>query len=100
MTLKSLAQTALMAVALAAASAHAQKTTLNVYTALEVDQLKAYQTAFNKVHPDIDIKWTRDSTGIVTAKLLAEKNKPVADVIMGVAASSMVALCAILVWVI
>lgn len=68
----------------------ADKTVLNVYTALEMDQLKAYQEAFNKTHPDIEIKWTRDSTGIITAKLLAEKNKPVADVIMGVAATSMV----------
>ncbi|UCV02913.1 putative 2-aminoethylphosphonate ABC transporter substrate-binding protein [Dechloromonas denitrificans] len=74
----------------AALPAHAEKTVLNVYTALETDQLKAYQEGFNKVYPDIELKWTRDSTGIVTAKLLAEKAKPVADVIMGVAASSMV----------
>jgi iron(III) transport system substrate-binding protein len=70
--------------------AFAQKTTLNVYTALETDQLKAYQESFNKAHPDIEIKWTRDSTGIITAKLLAEKNKPVADIVLGVAATSMV----------
>lgn len=70
--------------------AHADKTQLNVYTALETDQLKAYQEGFNKAYPDIEIKWTRDSTGIITAKLLAEKAKPVADAIMGVAASSMV----------
>jgi len=71
-------------------SAQAQKVALNVYTALETDQLKAYQESFNKSHPDIEIKWTRDSTGIITAKLLAEKARPSADVIMGVAASSMV----------
>lgn len=74
----------------AALPAHAEKTVLNVYTALETDQLKAYQEGFNKAYPDIELKWTRDSTGIVTAKILAEKAKPVADVIMGVAASSMV----------
>ncbi len=74
----------------AAFPALAQKTVLNVYTALETDQLKAYQESFNKSNPDIELKWTRDSTGIITAKLMAEKNKPVADVIMGVAASSMV----------
>lgn len=68
----------------------AEKTVLNVYTALETDQLKAYQEAFNKTYPDIEIKWTRDSTGIITAKLLAEKERPVANVIMGVAATSMV----------
>ena len=83
----------LLAAALAAVvalPAFAQKTVLNVYTALETDQIKAYQDAFNKSNPDIEIKWTRDSTGIITAKFLAEKAKPVADVVMGVAASSMV----------
>jgi len=75
---------------LAAGSAAAQKTELLVYTALETDQLKAYQEAFNKAHPDIAIKWVRDSTGIITAKILAEKANPQADVVMGLAASSLV----------
>ena len=70
-------------------AALAQKTQLTVYTALETDQLKAYQEAFNKVEPNIEIKWVRDSTGVVTAKLLAEKANPQADAIWGVAASSM-----------
>jgi iron(III) transport system substrate-binding protein len=92
MQLKSIAKfLAFAGLALAATlPAHADKTVLNVYTALETDQLKAYQEGFNKVYPDIELKFTRDSTGIVTAKILAEKAKPVADVIMGVAASSMV----------
>jgi iron(III) transport system substrate-binding protein len=81
------------ALAFAAAGALAQqKTTLTVYTALETDQLKAYQEAFNKVQPNIEIKWVRDSTGVVTAKLLAEKANPQADVVMGVAASSLALL--------
>ena len=42
------------------ASAFAQKTQLLVYTALETDQLKAYQEGFNKAYPDIEIKWVRD----------------------------------------
>ena len=70
----------------------AGKTQLLVYTALETDQLKAYQEGFNKVHPDIEIKWVRDSTGVITAKLLAEKANPQADVVMGVAASSLALL--------
>jgi iron(III) transport system substrate-binding protein len=74
---------------LAAGSALAQKTTLTVYTALETDQLKAYQEGFNKANPNIEIVWVRDSTGVVTAKLLAEKANPKADVVMGVAATSM-----------
>ena len=72
-----------------AATAWAQKTQLLVYTALETDQLKAYQEAFNRVNPDIEIKWVRDSTGVIRAKLLAEKNNPQADVVMGVAATSL-----------
>ena len=69
--------------------ASAQKTQLTVYTALETDQLKAYQAGFEKANPNIEIVWVRDSTGIITAKLLAEKANPKADVIMGVAATSM-----------
>ena len=70
----------------------AQKSSLTVYTALETDQLKAYQDAFTKAHPDIELKWVRDSTGVITAKLLAEKANPQADVVMGVAASSLALL--------
>ena len=82
---------ALLAAALVTVSgaALAQKTQLTVYTALETDQLKAYQEAFNKVEPNIEVKWVRDSTGVITAKLLAEKGNPQADVIWGVAASSL-----------
>ncbi len=77
------------ALAAFAAGAFAQKTQLLVYTALETDQLKAYQEAFNKVEPNIEIKWVRDSTGVVIAKLLAEKANPQADVIWGVAATGL-----------
>jgi iron(III) transport system substrate-binding protein len=73
----------------AALPAAAQKTQLTVYTALEDDQLKAYTEGFGKAHPDVEITWVRESTGIITAKLLAEKANPKADVIMGVAATSM-----------
>ena len=69
--------------------ASAQKVDLNVYTALETDQLKAYTEGFNKASPNIDIKWTRDSTGVITSKLLAEKANPVADLVVGVSASSL-----------
>lgn len=62
---------------------------LLVYTAVEAEDLKKYAARFNEDHPDITIKWVRDSTGIVTAKLLAEKNNPKADVIWGLAATSL-----------
>jgi len=72
-----------------AVGAYAQKTQLSVYTALETDQLKAYKEGFEKVNPDIEITWVRDSTGIVTARLLAEKANPKADAILGLAATSL-----------
>jgi iron(III) transport system substrate-binding protein len=72
-----------------ASAAHAQKTELLVYTALETDQIKAYETAFTKANPNIAIKWVRDSTGVITSKLLAEKANPQADIVFGVSASSL-----------
>lgn len=62
---------------------------LTVYTAVEAEDLTRYAEEFNKSHPDIKINWVRDSTGIITAKLLAEKDNPQADVIWGLAATSL-----------
>jgi iron(III) transport system substrate-binding protein len=81
--------TAGLCLALASGLAVAQKTQLTVYTALEVDQLKAYKQGFEKANPDIELTFVQDSTGITTAKLLAEKANPKADVVYGVAATSM-----------
>jgi iron(III) transport system substrate-binding protein len=82
----------LVAAQLMCGSALAQKTQLLVYTALETDQLKAYEQGFYKEVPDVEIRWVRDSTGVITAKLLAEKSNPQADAVMGVAASSLALL--------
>ena len=65
---------------------------LTVYTALEADQLKAYKEAFEAANPGTTINWVRDSTGIVTAKLLAEKDNPQADAVLGLAATSLMLL--------
>ena len=62
---------------------------LTVYTAVEAEDLKRYAEMFNADHPDIKINWVRDSTGVITAKLLAEKDNPQADVIWGLAATSL-----------
>ena len=83
----------LVAALSAAGGALAQgKTQLLVYTALETDQLKAYEQGFYAENPGIEIRWVRDSTGVITAKLLAEKANPQADAVMGVAASSLALL--------
>ena len=68
------------------------KTVLTVYTALEADQIKAYKAAFEQAQPQVELKFVRDSTGIVTAKLLAEKAAPQADVVWGLAATSLMLL--------
>ena len=73
------------------AAAHAA-TELTVYTAFEAEDLARYKAAFEKQHPDVRIKWVRDSTGVITAKLLAEKNNPRADAVWGLAASSLLLL--------
>ena len=62
---------------------------LLVYTALEDDEVAIYLPAFKKAHPDINVTIYRDSTGIVTAKLLAEKDNIQADVVWGTAATSL-----------
>ncbi len=62
---------------------------ITVYTALEDDQIPGYLESFRTTHPGIKLNVIRDSTGVITAKLLAEKNNPVADVIWGVAVTSL-----------
>ena len=78
--------------AILATNAAAQAADVTVYTALEADQLKAYKAAFEQSNPGVNILWVRDSTGIITAKLLAEKANPKADVVMGLAATSLMLL--------
>lgn len=68
------------------------KTELLVYTALEADQIQAYKKSFEAKNPNIELKVVRDSTGIITAKLLAEKSNPQADVVWGLAATSLMLL--------
>lgn len=67
-------------------------TTLTVYTAFEAGDLQRYKAGFEKANPGIKINWVRDSTGIITAKLLAEKDNPQADAVWGLAASSLLLL--------
>ena len=60
-----------------------------VYTALEDDQLAEYMKIWEAQYPNIDVQLVRDSTGIVTAKLLAEKENPQADAVWGLAVTSL-----------
>ena len=90
MKLSKLAQALFCAAAVAGLTTvvHA-KTELLVYTAVEADELAGFKKAIEADYPDLDIQWVRDSTGIITAKLLAEKANPKADVVWGLAATSL-----------
>lgn len=78
-------------IAVTASTARAAEEVL-VYTALEDDQIPRYLESFKKQYPNITVKIVRDSTGIVTAKLLAEKANPQADIVWGTAATSLLVL--------
>ncbi len=82
----------LMALGILVTGCSEQKRTLVVYTAAEADQLPAYEASFKHAHPGIDIVWVRESTGVLIAKILAEKNAPRADVVFATAASSLIQL--------
>ncbi|MEQ1614629.1 MAG: putative 2-aminoethylphosphonate ABC transporter substrate-binding protein [Hyphomicrobiaceae bacterium] len=81
--------TAAAVLAVGVMPALAQKTTVTVYTALENDQVAPYKAAFEAENPNIEISWVRDSTGVITARFLAEKDNPKADVVWGLAATSL-----------
>ena len=83
-----LAVVGVTAAALIASPAQAQKTKITVYAGLENDQLGPYKQAFEAANPDVEIAWVRDSTGVITARVLAEKDNPRADVILGLSAAS------------
>ena len=89
---KILGRTAIAAAALALMGgiAQAQKTKLTVYTALENDQLAPLKKAFETDNPTIEIAWVRDSTGVIAARVLAEKANPQADIIWGLALTNMI----------
>ena len=75
-----------------AATEARQSIELTVYTSFETELLNRYKSAFEASNPDITINWVRDSIGVMTAKLLAEKNNNHADVVWGLAGSSMASL--------
>ncbi|MFC0274575.1 putative 2-aminoethylphosphonate ABC transporter substrate-binding protein [Metabacillus herbersteinensis] len=65
---------------------------LTVYTAIEEELIPKYLKSFEEQYPEIELNIVRDSTGIITAKMLAEGENTKADVVWGLAASSLLAL--------
>lgn len=73
-------------------SAAAAGKELTIYTALENEQIDNYLVPFKEKYPDIKINIVRDSTGVITAKLVAEGENTSADVVWGTAVSSLLVL--------
>src|SRR6476619_5027634 len=80
-----------LAAILSVAPASAQRTKVTVYTAIENDQLGPFKQAVEAAVPEVEIVWVRDSTGVITARFLAEKDNPRADIVMGLAVTSLIA---------
>lgn len=81
---------ALIAAALPAAAQ--TRTTLTVYSTLEQEYIDGFRRAFEADNPDIAIEFLRDATGVITARLQAEKSTPRADAAWGLAVTSMLIL--------
>lgn len=65
---------------------------ITVYSALPSDTVGRYLTAFKAEHPDIRVKLVNAVTLDLVARLLEEQQNPKADVVWGLAVSSMLTL--------
>jgi iron(III) transport system substrate-binding protein len=84
-----LAVTALVAGGLGYEAWAQARTRITIYTALENEQLTPFKQAIEAAVPGVEVAWVRDSTGVITARFLAERAAPRADMVLGLAASSM-----------
>jgi len=75
-----------------AALAPATAGELTIYAGAEADNIKYFSEVFAKSHPNIKLNWVRDSTGIIQARVLAEKDNPRADVLFAMAVTSVTRL--------
>ena len=84
----SIRMVAIAALSAALSTSALAQTKLSIYTALENDQLAPFKAAIEKA-TGVQVDWVRDSTGVITARFLAEKAAPKADMVLGLAASSL-----------
>ncbi len=82
---------AFAAIWLAAATGSAA-TQLTVYTAISTEETDRVTRAFTASQPDIELRWVRDSTDRIAARLRHEIRQPKADIVWGVAASTLAGL--------
>jgi len=67
------------------------KQVLHMYTSFDADQAQVYIQAFEKSHPDIEVKWVRLSAGQALARIRAEAANPQASIWYGGSATSYIA---------
>lgn len=68
--------------------AFAGQKTLHLYSSLPEQEVKAYVSAFEASHPDIDVAWVRLSTGQMLTRIRAESANPQASIWFGGPTSS------------
>ena len=69
-----------LAVVMCVGFAAFSKQVLHMYSAFDVDETRIYLDAFAKAYPDIEVKWTRMSSGEVLARIRAEAANPQASI--------------------
>ena len=84
-----LALAVILSMLIGACARSSEPTKLVIYTSKENDEIEKYLPVAQAAMPDVQLEVLRLSTGDLTARLLAEKSNPQADVIFGVAATSM-----------
>jgi len=66
------------------------RTRLTLYTSWETDTVAPFKGAFEAEVPSVELVPVRDSSGVIAARLLAEKDNPRADVTAGLPISSLI----------
>lgn len=65
---------------------------LTIYAALEDEQVAEYIQRFKEQYPDIKVNLIIDSHGVISAKVISEKDNPQADIVWGLSAINMIDL--------
>lgn len=84
-----LALCAALSLGVSAAQATA-RTRLVVYTALEPEQHAPFKQAIEAAVPEVEIAWVWGQTGALTNRILAERDAVRADMVIGLAATSLI----------
>ncbi|WP_447669167.1 extracellular solute-binding protein [Methylobacterium sp. A54F] len=69
----------------------AERTRLTVYTALEPEQHAPFKQAIEAAVPEVEVAWVWHQTGVLTDRILAERDHMQADMVLGLAATSLIA---------